>query len=252
MAAEICGIRFGITETIVAIWTHWATMKKKTASDLLPQYDFSSGVRGKFVECLKNSGIVRAEQAPHAAQPAAPKSPTKRQSEYLAFIAKYITRFGRAPAESDIERHFLVAAPSVNQMMQTLERHGFITRQPGVPRSIRICIDLAGPSGRDEAQFGAGSSNPRVKLPRMHPGAKPPPLSKIPVAAILDLSVQQRVLLAMLILESVAAVPAAVAVGADLRAELDKRIGEFEADPEAGYSWEQVKAILRDGRWRSA
>lgn len=70
-------------------------------------------------------------------------APTKRQLEYLRFISKYIGRFGGAPAESDIERHFLVSAPSVNQMMQTLERRGFITRQPGVPRSIRIRVDLA-------------------------------------------------------------------------------------------------------------
>ena len=68
--------------------------------------------------------------------------PTKRQFEYLAFMHKYIARFGRAPAESDIERHFLVSAPSVNQMMQTLERLGFIARQRGVPRSARICIEL--------------------------------------------------------------------------------------------------------------
>jgi len=68
--------------------------------------------------------------------------PTKRQLDYLLFIRKYMTRYGRAPAESDIEKHFLVAAPSVNQMMQTLERRGFVTRQPGVPRSARICIDL--------------------------------------------------------------------------------------------------------------
>ena len=68
--------------------------------------------------------------------------PTTRQFEYLAFIAKYIARFGRAPAESDIERHFLVSAPSVNQMMQTLERRGFIARQRGVPRSVLICIEL--------------------------------------------------------------------------------------------------------------
>lgn len=70
------------------------------------------------------------------------ESPTKRQLEYLLFISKYIRRFGRSPAESDIERHFLVSAPSVNQMMQTLERRGFISRQPGVPRSARICVDL--------------------------------------------------------------------------------------------------------------
>ena len=80
----------------------------------------------------------------HDAAPdsSAANAPTKRQLEYLLFIAKYVRRFSRAPAESDIERHFLVAAPSVNQMMQTLERRGFISRQPGVPRSTKICIDL--------------------------------------------------------------------------------------------------------------
>ena len=69
--------------------------------------------------------------------------PTQRQYEYLLFIAKYFARFGRAPAESDIERHFLVSAPSVNRMMQMLERRGFIARQPGVPRSTKLCVDLS-------------------------------------------------------------------------------------------------------------
>lgn len=82
--------------------------------------------------------------------------PTKRQLEYLAFISKYIERFGRAPAESDIERHFLVSAPSVNQMMQMLERRGFITRQPGVPRSARLRIDL-------NAQSAFGSQRSPIK-----------------------------------------------------------------------------------------
>jgi LexA DNA binding domain len=70
------------------------------------------------------------------------KRPTRRQFEYLAFIARYIQRFGRAPAEADIQRHFLVSAPSVNQMMQMLERRGFITREPGVARSTRLCLDV--------------------------------------------------------------------------------------------------------------
>ena len=64
--------------------------------------------------------------------------PTSRQREYLEFIKKYMFRFGISPAESDIQRHFLVSAPSVNSMVQALERHGFIMRQPGVPRSIRL------------------------------------------------------------------------------------------------------------------
>jgi repressor LexA len=64
--------------------------------------------------------------------------PTRRQREYLEFIARYILRYGVSPAESDIARHFLVSAPSANQMVQMLERRGFITRQPGIPRSITI------------------------------------------------------------------------------------------------------------------
>jgi len=68
--------------------------------------------------------------------------PSKRQLEYLAFIANYMERYRRAPAEADIQSHFMVSAPSVNQMMQTLERRGFITREKGVPRSIKLCVNL--------------------------------------------------------------------------------------------------------------
>jgi hypothetical protein len=67
--------------------------------------------------------------------------PTPRQRDYLEFIARYILRYGVSPAESDIGRHFLVSAPSVNQMVQVLERRGFITRRPGIPRSITIVDD---------------------------------------------------------------------------------------------------------------
>lgn len=68
---------------------------------------------------------------------------TRRQREYLQFIKRYMHRFGVAPAEADIQRHFLVSAPSVNQMIRTLERRGFISRDRDsfgktVPRSIRV------------------------------------------------------------------------------------------------------------------
>jgi hypothetical protein len=95
------------------------------------------------VEASSNE-LVAVVKRPEGSTPKGTSAqPTKRQLEYLAFIAKYIDRFGRSPAESDIERHFLVSPPSVNQMMKTLERRGFITRQRGVPRSARICIDLS-------------------------------------------------------------------------------------------------------------
>jgi DNA-binding MarR family transcriptional regulator len=95
------------------------------------------------LEARSEELVATFKQLKPAARTIASTQPTKRQFEYLTFIAKYIARFGRSPAESDIERHFLVSAPSVNQMMQMLERRGFIARQQGVPRSVRICIDLA-------------------------------------------------------------------------------------------------------------
>ena len=95
-----------------------------------------------FVEVGSDGLLVHVKSSTAPAARDDSQRPTKRQLEYLAFISKYIQRFGRAPAESDIERHFLVSAPSVNQMMQMLERRGFITRLPGVPRSTRLRIDL--------------------------------------------------------------------------------------------------------------
>lgn len=47
---------------------------------------------------------------------------------------------GQPPAEADIQRHFRVSPPSVHQMIVTLERNGFIRRQPGAPRSIEILL----------------------------------------------------------------------------------------------------------------
>lgn len=102
---------------------------------------FSSG-ETLVVEARSDELVATVDEPQHAATKGPSTQPTKRQWEYLAFIAKYIARFGRSPAESDIEKHFLVSAPTVNQMMQMLERRGFIARQKGVPRSVRICVDL--------------------------------------------------------------------------------------------------------------
>jgi len=65
---------------------------------------------------------------------------TEKQGYYLAFIYTYAHMFGRPPAETDMQRHFRVSPPSVHQMIVTLERKGFIRRQPGVPRSIEILL----------------------------------------------------------------------------------------------------------------
>jgi Mn-dependent DtxR family transcriptional regulator len=58
---------------------------------------------------------------------------TQKQGHYMAFIYTYSHMFRRPPAEADMQHHFGVTPPSVHQMIVTLERNGFIRRQPGVP-----------------------------------------------------------------------------------------------------------------------
>ena len=65
---------------------------------------------------------------------------TDKQGQYLASIYTYAHMFRRPPAEADMQRHFRVSSPSVHQMVVTLERNGFIRRQPGLPRSIELLV----------------------------------------------------------------------------------------------------------------
>jgi hypothetical protein len=63
---------------------------------------------------------------------------TAKQGQYLAYIYYYTKIHGRPPAESDLQRFFGVTPPVVHQMIKTLEARGFIDRQPGAARSIRL------------------------------------------------------------------------------------------------------------------
>ena len=65
---------------------------------------------------------------------------TERQGQYLAFIHAYSCVCGRPPAERDIERYFRVSAPSVHQMLLTLERLGLIARTAHTVRSVRVVL----------------------------------------------------------------------------------------------------------------
>ena len=77
-------------------------------------------------------------------------------------------------------------------------------------------------------------------------------MSQFSVADILQLPVQERIHLVEMIWESIAAVPQAIEVSPELKTDLDARLAEFERNPEAGYSWDQVKAHLKNGSWRTA
>jgi DNA-binding MarR family transcriptional regulator len=65
---------------------------------------------------------------------------TDKQGQYLAFIYAYTCITGQAPAEADLQRFFAVTAPSVHQMILTLERGNFIKRTPRLARSIELLI----------------------------------------------------------------------------------------------------------------
>jgi repressor LexA len=68
---------------------------------------------------------------------------TPKQGQYLAFIHLYTRLHRRPPAETDMQQYFRVSPPSVHQMVLTLERAGFIRRQPRTARSIELLIDPA-------------------------------------------------------------------------------------------------------------
>ena len=65
---------------------------------------------------------------------------TDRQGQYLAFIHAYSRVCARPPAERDLERYFQVSAPTVHQMLLTLERLGLIARTPRTARSVRVLL----------------------------------------------------------------------------------------------------------------
>ncbi len=76
-----------------------------------------------------------------AAVSRAAKTFTPRQGQYLAFIHLYTRLHRRPPAETDMQQYFRVSPPSVHQMVLTLERAGFIRRQPRVARTIEVLVD---------------------------------------------------------------------------------------------------------------
>jgi Mn-dependent DtxR family transcriptional regulator len=69
------------------------------------------------------------------------KTFTPKQGQYLAFIHLYTRLHRRPPAEADMQEYFRVSPPSVHQMVVTLERAGFIRRQPRAARSIEVIVD---------------------------------------------------------------------------------------------------------------
>ncbi len=65
---------------------------------------------------------------------------TPKQGQFLAFIY-YYTKINRMPpSEIDMRRFFRVSPPAVHEMVKALDRLGFITREPGKARTIRVLL----------------------------------------------------------------------------------------------------------------
>ena len=77
-------------------------------------------------------------------------------------------------------------------------------------------------------------------------------MNPITISEILELPLQERIHIAELIWESIRAVPESLEISPELKAELETRLAEFEVNPDAGYSWDEVKSRLKEGSWRSA
>ena len=65
---------------------------------------------------------------------------THRQGQFLAFIHLYRRLHRQGPAELDMVQYFRVTPPSAHGMVVTLEQLRLVTREPGVPRSVRVAI----------------------------------------------------------------------------------------------------------------
>ncbi len=78
----------------------------------------------------------------HTTGPSAPPivTYTPREGQYLAYIYYYTKLNQQAPAERDMQVYFRVTPPAVHDMIVKLEKHGFISKEPGVPRSIRLLL----------------------------------------------------------------------------------------------------------------
>lgn len=96
----------------------------------------------KAVTCRKCLSLLYTLGKAAAGSPAAAAKPkyTPKEGQYLAFIYYYTKLNGQAPAERDMQICFQVTPPTVHDMVLKLEKRGFITREPGMPRSIRLLL----------------------------------------------------------------------------------------------------------------
>lgn len=64
---------------------------------------------------------------------------TQRQATILQFLNDYIENHGYGPSLRDISSYFRIKSPkNVTKHLEALQKKGFISRSPGVPRGIEV------------------------------------------------------------------------------------------------------------------
>ena len=65
---------------------------------------------------------------------------TKKQGQYLSFLYYYKKLNKISPAHHDFQRYFEANPASVNSMLKTLERKGYLTKEAGKARSLKLVL----------------------------------------------------------------------------------------------------------------
>jgi len=91
------------------------------------------------IKTTKDKKMASNTSGSHPAEKQKPQF-THRQGQFLAFIHIFRKLHRQGPAETDMAKFFGLTPPSVHGMVVKLEELGLVTREPGVPRSIRVAI----------------------------------------------------------------------------------------------------------------
>ena len=75
-----------------------------------------------------------------------------------------------------------------------------------------------------------------------------PRMSAVNIQDILKLSVAERIEIVEVIWDSIAASPESLPVTAAQKRELDRRLAEHRANPEAGRTWEEIRDSLDENQ----
>jgi hypothetical protein len=109
---------------------------------------------------------------------------TYTQGQYLAYLRLYRKLHRRSPSETEIAEYFRVSPPSVHQMIVKLEEKGLITREPGVPRSVRIAVPKDQIPDLEDREAEADQAQAASASPARTAGSRPTRLYTLQVFLI--------------------------------------------------------------------